>query len=227
MNLPAVSSGPTTAVTPSTSRAGPSVPAVVPLVGSPPVVANPAGSSPGSSPGAGSLLSQGSFAPLSPPDSSLVAGPPLPAVPDEGHPSDCLEPFVPLLDAIAARPIDPSSWSDVCAAVGSMTVSAQQTLSISIGDADAPPVRRRRTNPDDPRVLQGVYRRNRRMAMRAVLGSDSPFCDLPVATLHDYFLEARSPKTFDASLLEEVTAAETPPSSEPFTPGEVVSYSKV
>ncbi|KAK3913539.1 LOW QUALITY PROTEIN: hypothetical protein KUF71_022996 [Frankliniella fusca] len=54
--------------------------------------------------------------------------------------------------------------------------------------------RRPQYNPDEARMLQQLYRRDAKKAMRTIRGESSPFCTVDPTTIIEYFSEVYSPR---------------------------------
>lgn len=83
----------------------------------------------------------------------------------------------------------------------------------------------RQLNPEDPRQIQTLYRRNRRRAVRLIADRPSSLCAIPLDRLEHHFKNVWGPKTADTSPLGSRTRQ--PDTSEvgtgPFTQDEVAA----
>ncbi|KAL1476202.1 hypothetical protein MTO96_018718 [Rhipicephalus appendiculatus] len=60
---------------------------------------------------------------------------------------------------------------------------------------------RRQTNPNNAQQIQGLYRRNRRRAVRVIVQGESKLCELPLDKLEEHFAATWAPKMADTRLL--------------------------
>ncbi|KAL1475345.1 hypothetical protein MTO96_037361 [Rhipicephalus appendiculatus] len=70
-----------------------------------------------------------------------------------------------------------------------------------IPEAPAAGKPRRQTNPNNAQQIQGLYRRNRRRAVRVIVQGESKLCELPLDKLEEHFAATWAPKMANTRLL--------------------------
>lgn len=75
-------------------------------------------------------------------------------------------------------------------------------------------------NPKDPRVIQKLYRNNRRRAIRLITENDTPRCNLTSDEITNHFCPPPAPDP-SPDFFAHPAPAQTPPSCDPFHPKEV------
>nr|XP_037289623.1 uncharacterized protein LOC119183546 [Rhipicephalus microplus] len=89
------------------------------------------------------------------------------------------------------------------------------------GSRQTPP--RREINPDNASLIQGLYRRNRRRAVRLIAEGPSELCPINPGTLQGHFTELWAPVAVDTTLLRSRAPTTEEMDTCPFLPDEVAA----
>lgn len=135
-------------------------------------------------------------------------------VPDPDSPSPSSE----YIEAFSAFVESGVTWPDFEHKYNEFVKFAQDHVNIRIpnnGQSRLPP-----PNHRDPKVIQKLYRSNRRRAIRLITTDDTPRCSLPISDIMAHFCNDNLTEP-PADFYNHPTPADSPPQCEPFTPAEV------
>ncbi|KAL1475341.1 hypothetical protein MTO96_037357 [Rhipicephalus appendiculatus] len=112
---------------------------------------------------------------------------------DAGNESHDLGPQTDTPSEIISNPIDDSN------VLAEQTLRIWQLLLEPTTEESGKP--RPQTNPNNAQQIQGLYRRNRRRAVRVIVQGESKLCELPLDKLEEHFAAKWAPKTAQTGLL--------------------------
>ncbi|XP_064464934.1 uncharacterized protein LOC135376255 [Ornithodoros turicata] len=138
---------------------------------------------------------------------------------DEARETFVLSSFVPELNAILDATVSDASWARFEGILEEATKAASSAVRL-------PPPRNegsriRQLNPEDPRQIQKLYKRNRRQAVRLICDGPSTRCQIPCEQVENHFSALWQPEDCDTSFLQHRPCATTEMDLSYFTPQEV------
>ncbi|OXA50788.1 hypothetical protein Fcan01_14205 [Folsomia candida] len=118
----------------------------------------------------------------------------------------------------------PDKWKRFTEILDSLTEEARTELNIRPRPQQAAVPRRPPTVTEalDAKLIQKLYKRNRRRAVRLILDGDSPPCVIPTNTLHQFFTERRSEKPYDNFFYQPYGGSREPLPCDMFSQTEVI-----
>lgn len=111
------------------------------------------------------------------------------------------------------------SWEEFTTTLEDYILFIQKSVHV---DSPAPPPTYKQDSPQNPKFIQSLYRRNRRRAVRKIIGENTVQCPLNSKDLLDHFFKA-SPPEYDLSIYDDWTQADSPVDLEAFTASEIWS----
>lgn len=109
------------------------------------------------------------------------------------------------------------SWESFLSLLDKYISFVQKTVHV---DTPAPSVIHKQDSPDNPKFIQSLYRRNRRRAVRNVIGENTTPCPLNPQELSAHFYPL-NPADYDTSIYNNWSPASTPFDLEYFSPSEI------
>lgn len=157
-----------------------------------------------------------------PPD--VTSRPAASADPDPGEDDYPLAVHLTAVLHLQSLPETPESWSRFQTILAEATEVAAKTVKLPDQTKQDGP--RRPINPEDPRAIQRLYRRNRRQAVRLITDGQSPRCAIPSAEVEAHFRGVWELRRADTSLLVEREPAGDELPLDPMTEHEVLSKAR-
>ncbi|XP_064464937.1 uncharacterized protein LOC135376257 [Ornithodoros turicata] len=134
-------------------------------------------------------------------------------------PEDLLQEFVSEVKKHLDSAKSDSSWASFEETLVDATEAVAAAVKIRNTPRQDKP--RRQINPDNPRCIQRLYKRNRRQAVRLITQGNQERCPISDEELTDHFRHVWEEKHADTELLCSRTPAKEEINSEPFSPEEV------
>ncbi|XP_070385103.1 uncharacterized protein [Dermacentor albipictus] len=125
------------------------------------------------------------------------------------------------LRALSRLPESAGEWARFENILDRAIAAATKHLRLPVGDSRQS--RRREVNPDNPQLIQTLYRRNRRRAVRLITKGPSQQCPIDPHALQDHYSNLWSPTTMDTSILRSRLPATEELDLCPFSPEEVAA----
>jgi hypothetical protein len=113
--------------------------------------------------------------------------------------------FLPRLQDVLTSGTSDVNWERFQETLREVTERVKAIVKIRVHHST---VRRLNINPEDPKYIQKVYKRNRRKAIRTILGEDGRRCSIDRQVVENHFKETAARKTCDQTLYENVDAPE-------------------
>ncbi|XP_037508774.1 uncharacterized protein LOC119385401 [Rhipicephalus sanguineus] len=126
------------------------------------------------------------------------------------------------LRALSRLPVADEQWARLEDILDRAEAAATEHLRLpNRGSRQTPP--RREINPDNAAIIQGLYRRNRRRAVRLIAEGPSQLCPIDPGTLHTFYTRLWSPAAVDTTLLRSRAPTSEELDTCPFLPDEVAA----
>jgi len=152
------------------------------------------------------------------------AGPLTPPPSHEDDDTDPLGDFSDILSEILSRIQEDQAWGVFEEVMSEITTAIGILVKLPDAASRNSSFTPQQTDVGSCRVIQRLYRRNRRRAIRLIVEGDSARCHLPADRLHDHFTHSFSERNFDPSIFEDSFPSSIPEiDTTSFSPSEIRS----
>lgn len=137
---------------------------------------------------------------------------------DDPEPGEALREYLPALLTILQEENTFDGWSDFEEKWSEVISAAKKAVKIP---DDIQPRPRNPINVDNPRVIQRLYRRNRRQAIRLILDGPGQHCNISSAEVETHYAQRWTPREADTSIFMDMSEGRPPVKTDFFSPADV------